>query len=140
VSESAGIIAGIHAGWRGLAKGVIENCCEQFGSLNNGELPLDTQAWIGPAIAAADYEIDSSTRDQLLASASVSIEHFSPTEPGHFLADLPAMARAKLVASGVAAERIFAQTSSTFTEGKYHSARRDGEASGRMATVAGILA
>ncbi|MCL2530221.1 MAG: polyphenol oxidase family protein [Coriobacteriia bacterium] len=139
VSESCGLIAGIHAGWRGVARGVIENCCAELATLNDGQMPLDTLAWIGPAIKAADYEVDATTREELLASASVSGEHFSPTKPGHFCADLPAMALAKLKAAGVAAERISVQPQSTFTETKYHSARRDGVTSGRMATVVGIL-
>ena len=135
VSESAQLIAGIHAGWRSLAKGVIENCCKQFALLAGGRVPEDTQAWIGPSIAAADYEVDALTRAELLASASVSKGHFSPTVPGHYLADLPAMARAKLLAAGVAADNISTEAASTFTESRYHSARRDGQASGRMATV-----
>jgi len=137
VSKSQGLIAGIHAGWRGIAKEVIENCCKQFILSCGGSMPGDTQAWIGPSIGSADYEVDGLTKSELLAGPQVLIDHFSPTSPGHFLADLPAIARAKLDAAGIPAERIFAQQGSTLLDARFHSARRDGEPSGRMATVTG---
>ena len=62
----------------------------------------------------------------------------SSTAPGHFLADLQAITKAKLNAAGVASERISSQGESTLTNERYHSARRDGESSGRMATVVGL--
>ena len=138
VSKKHMLIAGIHAGWRGLAKDVIENCCQAFAARFGGTMPEDVQGWIGPAIAARDYEVDSSTRQTLLASPQVSVEHFSPTRLGHFLADLRAMAVAKLTAMGLPSESIAICPGSTFADTRYHSARRDGEASGRMATVVGI--
>ena len=138
-SESRKQIAGIHAGWRGIAKEVIENCCDHFASHCGGSLPEDTLAWLGPAIGSDDYEIDSRTRSELLTSSHVIAEHFSPTSPGHFLTDLSAMAKSKLVAAGIPPESMFVQSGSTLSDMRYHSARRDGIASGRMATVLGIL-
>ena len=139
VSESCNLIAGIHAGWRSIAKRVIENCCTRFIDCCGGSMPEDAKVWIGPTIQAADFEIDEITRTQLLASPSVSAGHFSPTSPGHFLADLSAMAIAKFGASGVLEEDIEIQLGSTFSDLRFHSARRDKNASGRMATVVGIV-
>ena len=139
LSESCGCIVGIHAGWRGIAKGVIENSCERLMRECGGRMPEDIQAWFGPAIASRDYEIDESTRTQLCASPHVGMEHFTPTSPGHFLADLPAIARSKLEAYSIPSGRIITHVESTFGDTRYHSARRDGDKSGRMATVFGIF-
>ena len=131
-------ISVIHAGWRGIAAGVIEACCSSFISCCGGTLPEDTKAWIGPAIAGSDYEVADETRSLLLQSPSVRPEHFVPTTIGHCLADLPAMAQAKLEATGISADGIFMYPASTISDTQFHSARRDGEAAGRMATVVGI--
>jgi YfiH family protein len=138
-SKSSGRIAGIHAGWRGIARGVLEESCLCFTALCGERMPKDAEAWVGPAIQAKDYEIDDDTRRQLLESPFVRADHFFPTQPRHFLADLPAMARAKLEAAGIAAERINVHAKSTFSDSRYHSARRDEKRSGRMATVVGML-
>jgi len=132
-------IAVIHAGWRGMAAGVIEECCLGFISSCGEALPKDTRAWIGPAIAGSDYEITDEVRAQLLASPHVCPGHFVPTRKGHCLADLPAMAHAKLVAAGIRPNNIAQHPESTFRNVRYHSARRDGEKAGRMAIVVGIL-
>ncbi|MCL2807517.1 MAG: polyphenol oxidase family protein [Coriobacteriia bacterium] len=137
-SKSHVMIAGIHAGWRGIARGVIENCCLSFAKRCGGQMPADTQAWIGPAIKAADFEVSTSTRTELMNSPSVKSAHFSLTRPGHYLADLLAMSVAKLKASGIALDNITSWQGSTFSDLRCHSARRDGESSGRMATVIGL--
>jgi YfiH family protein len=138
-SESHGIIAGIHAGWRSIAGDIIKSCGVLLASQCCGNIPGDLMAWIGPSIAPEHYEIDDITRSKLLSSSSVHQGHFSPTSPGHYLADLPAMVTAQLNSLGVPDQDIFKQPGSTFTDRLYHSARRDGRASGRMATVIGIL-
>ena len=139
VSASHLIIAAIHAGWRGIASGIIENCCARFVALCHGSMPADIQVWIGPAIAACDYEIDDATRTALSGSAHVDETHFTPTRHGHYLADLSAMVHAKLEAVGVGSSKISCYPKSTFSHPQLHSARRDGDTSGRMATVVGFL-
>lgn len=138
-SQGQQLIAGIHAGWRGIASGVISNCCAEFIHASGG-LPPDTQVWIGPSIAAKDYEIDADTRRLLLKNPLLNTGQLSPARPGHYFADLRAMACTQLEAAGIKPEWISVQPVSTYAESRFHSARRDGDKSGRMATVIGILA
>ncbi|MDR3316267.1 MAG: polyphenol oxidase family protein [Coriobacteriales bacterium] len=131
------IAAVIHAGWRGLAAGIIEGTVERL--CHAGEIPPESiHAWIGPAIAREDYEVGDETRIALLERPAVGERHFTQARPGHWLADLPAMAESVLAAQGISPENILRFEGSTFTERHLHSARRDGAISGRMATVVGI--
>jgi len=131
------IAAVIHAGWRGLAAGIIEGTVERL--CHAGEIPPESiHAWIGPAIAREDYEVGDETRIALLERPAVGERHFTQARPGHWLADLPAMAESILAAQGISPENILRFEGSTFTERHLHSARRDGAISGRMATVVGI--
>jgi copper oxidase (laccase) domain-containing protein len=131
------IAAVIHAGWRGLAAGIIEGTAERLCRI--GEVPPENiHAWIGPAIAREDYEVGDETHTALLQRLAVSERHFTQTRPGHWLADLPAMAESILSAQGVSPENIQRFEGSTFADQHLHSARRDGALSGRMATVVGI--
>ncbi|MDR3053631.1 MAG: polyphenol oxidase family protein [Coriobacteriales bacterium] len=157
------VAAVIHAGWRGLAAGVIENTLDAL-ALHLGELPGDTLVWVGPAIQQAHYEIGPEVRHELLQSIGVSTAHFKElsgttphrsslaAEASHtctgqakgspatrkYLADLPAIATAKLLLKGIDAESIELYPHSTFSHTCLHSVRRDGTQAGRMATVVGI--
>ncbi len=73
-------IAAIHAGWRGLANGVIESC---IGRLRTP--PEKMLAWLGPGIGAASYEVGDEVRDAFPDLADTA---FAPTRPGHWTCDL----------------------------------------------------
>jgi len=119
-------VAAIHAGWRGLAAGVIERCIAALPAR-----PNDLKAWIGPRICAEHYEVDASVRT---AFEEVP-EAFSPTRPGHWLADLPAIAVKQLLATGI--ETVTDSAICTAEGTSFFSYRRDG-CTGRMATLAWI--
>ena len=80
-------VAAAHAGWRGLASGVLEETVQAM-----SVPPKKIIAWLGPAIGPRVYEVGEEVREAF----SRYPEAFMPTRPGHWLLDLYAVARAKL--------------------------------------------
>lgn len=120
-------IAAIHAGWRGLAAGVIERCIEQL------RAPRDTLlVWLGPAIGARSYEVGTEVRDAFLALSNDAADAFAPTRPGHWHCDLYALARQRLAALGV--ERVYGGACDTFADERFYSYRRQAR-TGRFASL-----
>lgn len=124
-------IAAIHAGWRGLAAGVIEACVRRLATPTSRLL-----AWLGPAIGAASYEVGDEVRAAFLAHARDAESAFTATRPGHWHCDLYALARRRLGALGVT--RIHGGGFDTFSDPRFYSYRRDGARSGRMASLVWI--
>ncbi len=124
-AEDATEIAAIHAGWRGLANGVIESC---IGRLRTP--PEKMLAWLGPGIGAASYEVGDEVRDAFPDLADTA---FAPTRPGHWTCDLYTVAHRRLLALGV--ERVYGGGFDTFADARFYSYRRDGVHSGRMASL-----
>jgi YfiH family protein len=113
--EAASVVAAAHAGWRGLAAGVLEATVDAMRA-PAGEL----HAWLGPAIGPRVYEVGEDVRAAIGEPASA----FQPTRPGHWLLDLYAVARARLQAKGV--RRIYGGGYCTYTEReRFFSYRRD---------------
>ncbi len=126
-------IAAIHAGWRGLATGVIDACVRRMATP-----PARLLAWLGPGIGAASYEVGVEVREALLRRDAAAEAAFSPTRLGHWRCDLYAMAHRRLSALGL--ERIFGGSCDTFADPRFYSYRRDGARSGRMASLIWIAA
>lgn len=126
-------VAVAHAGWRGLAAGVIE------ATLAAMHAPADALlAWLGPAAGPARYEVGAEVRAAFVERDARAGAAFSATRPGHWHADLYALARQRLAACGVPAERVSGGAWCTIGDAaRFHSHRRDGR-SGRMATLAWI--
>ena len=120
-------VAVIHAGWRGLAAGVIESCVCRLRTP-----PKKLLAWLGPAIGAASYEVGDEVRSALCASDDGAAEVFIATRPGHWLCDLYTLARRRLQALKI--RRIHGGGFDTFSDRRFYSHRRDGS-SGRMASL-----
>jgi YfiH family protein len=113
--EAASVVAAAHAGWRGLAAGVLEATVDAMRA-PAGEL----HAWLGPAIGPRVYEVGEDVRAAIGEPAAA----FQPTRPGHWLLDLYAVARARLQAKGV--RRIYGGGYCTYTEReRFFSYRRD---------------
>lgn len=127
--RSGSVVAAAHAGWRGLAKGVLEAA---LGAMRRA--PTELLVWLGPAIGPRVFEVGADVLDAQLAGDSGAAECFTAVSPGKWLADLYALARRRLLRAGVT--EIFGGGRCTFTETTvFHSYRRDGPvASGRMAT------
>lgn len=122
-------LAVLHAGWRGLAAGIIEAGIARFAAA-----PATLRAWIGPAICADCYEVGAEVRSALLAHAPALASVFAATRPGHFRLDLSAATRLLLARAGVSG--IYGGDHCTRHEAaRWYSHRRDGT-TGRMATLA----
>ncbi len=127
-SNDAHEVAAIHAGWRGLAAGVIESTLAQMQSS-----PACLHAWLGPAISQAAFEVGPEVRESMLAADPGCAECFQPGRDDRWQADLYALARRRLAAAGIIA--ISGGERCTFNDPSLHSHRRDGASSGRMATL-----
>ena len=129
VADAAGRAVGAaHAGWRGLAHGVIERMLDALGGA-----PGEMLAWLGPAIGAQVYEVGDEVRAAFLAHDPAAESAFRATRPGHWLLDLPAVARQRLAARGVT--RVFGGGFCTYSEPeRFFSFRRE-RATGRMAAL-----
>jgi len=130
LADDAGEVIGIaHAGWRGLAAGVIEATIDVM------RLPGErVLAWLGPAIGSAVYEVGEEVRAAFLDRDRGAAAAFAPARAGHWRLDLYAIARRRLAARGV--KRIYGGGFCTFSEAeRFFSYRRDGTASRMAAAV-----
>ncbi len=134
--ESGQGVAAIHAGWRGVAAGVIESGLAALRArLGSPADPLF--AAVGPAARGCCYEVDAPVREALErrhASELRSTGVLAPTRPGHYLLDLARLATRVLEREGIVRDRIgISQRSCTICHpARFASHRRDGAAAGRM--------
>ena len=129
-AEDGSEIAAAHAGWRGLADGMLE---ATVAAMNTP--PERLRAWLGPAAGPTRYEIGADVRDAFLAHDAAAATAFVATRPGHWTVDLYALARQRLAASGLAAGAVHGGNRCTLTEpSQFFSHRRD-RRSGRIATL-----
>ena len=127
-TQSGDRVGAAHAGWRGLAAGVIEAAVAALGS--SGETLL---AWLGPAIGPRHFEVGAEVREELLRADEAAEGAFTANSRGRYMADLYALARSRLRRVGV--ERIHGGGECTYSAAdKYFSHRRDG-LTGRQVTL-----
>jgi len=127
-SGDGGTIGAAHAGWRGLAAGVLENTVARM------DVPAaDIHAWLGPAIGGPSYEVGGEVRAAFVEGDAGAGSAFTPTRPGHWLCDLYVLARRRLEAAGV--RHVSGGGFDTFRDARLYSYRRDGAASGRFASL-----
>ncbi|HVI55089.1 MAG TPA: peptidoglycan editing factor PgeF [Luteibacter sp.] len=126
VSADGRTIGAAHAGWRGLAAGVLENTVTTMGAER-------IQAWLGPAIGARSYEVGEEVRAAFVDGDAGAAGAFAVTRPGHWHCDLYALARRRLAAAGVA--QVSGGGFDTLTDARLYSYRRDGANSGRFASL-----
>ena len=121
-------VGAAHAGWRGLAAGVLEATVAAMG-LPAGRL----MAWLGPAIGPRSFEVGEEVHAAFAERYPGDAVHFQAVAPGRWRADLYGLARARLERSGV--QSICGGGDDTFSDrGRYYSHRRDG-VTGRMAAL-----
>jgi YfiH family protein len=123
-------IGAAHAGWRGLADGVLEATVRAMRSD-----PGDLMAWLGPAAGPASYEIGAEVRDAFLRVDAEAEACFVATRAGHWRVDLYALATRRLRGVGVGA--IDGGGFDTIADPRFYSHRREAR-TGRMATLAWI--
>ena len=134
LAKSDGSALGVvHAGWRGLAAGVLEATLQQL-SARSPE-PGVWRAWIGPAISQAHFEVGSDVLDAFAAKDPQALKFFIP-QPSRkrWMADLPGLAHWRLDQSGV--HLVEHSGRCTYQQSdQFFSYRRDG-VTGRQVTVA----
>lgn len=123
-------VAVAHAGWRGLAGGVLE---ATVAAMNCD--PDDMLVWLGPAISNAQFEVGPEVYNTFVAIQPESAEAFdhSPYRLGHYMADLYRLARFRLEALGI--HQISGGHFCTACEARFYSYRRDNGKTGRMASM-----
>ena len=130
---SGRVVAAIHAGWRGLAGGVVERGAGALLAHQQGD--EDRVAVMGPYIGPCCYEVDARVIEALVARYGDLVEAASRfSRPGHVWLDLGGLVGAALHAAGFQTSRIGQMPDGcTSCHGdRYHSFRRDGERAGRM--------
>ena len=131
------VVGAAHAGWRGLAGGVLGETVAAMRARGAGEIT----AWLGPAIGPQAFEVGTDVLDSFVAGASSEAEAGQaraafvpyPGRPGKYLADMYLLARLFLAGDGVT--RVSGGTHCTFTErDSFYSYRRD-HVTGRQASL-----
>ena len=127
--DDAAVVAAAHAGWRGLAAGVLERTVERM-----GVTPRRVRAWLGPAIGPTAFEVGDEVRAAFVgADPGATAAFVAGGVPGKWLADLCALARRRLTLAGV--ERIDGGSVCTVADpAHFYSYRRDGT-TGRFAAL-----
>ena len=129
LADRSGSAVGIaHAGWRGLAAGVIEKAIERMALQ-----PQQLLAYLGPGIGPTAFEVGPDVRDAFLERDPQSNSAFAPHVPGKWLADLFCLARLQLSRAGVHAVHGGAWCTHTDAR-RFFSYRRD-RTTGRMAAL-----
>ncbi len=127
-SQNGAEIAAIHAGWRGLAQGIIQNTIRQM-QTSAGQLMV----WMGPAIGPDAYEVDQPVYERFVDQNPALASCFASARAGHWQMDIYAIARQILKQQGVT--QIYGGEHCTYTEKElFFSHRRDGT-TGRMASL-----
>lgn len=120
------VVGAAHAGWRGLANGVLEATVKAMDIV-----PDRLMAWLGPAIGPTAFEVGAEVREAFIQHDPSAATAFTPSAE-KYLADIYQLARQRLQASGIT--QISGGEFCTYTEReRFFSYRRDG-ATGRMAS------
>jgi YfiH family protein len=127
-TDTGDTVAAAHAGWRGMAAGVIGATVRAMAAQ-----PERVIAWLGPAIGPSHFEVGGEVREAFLSADPGAGDAFKANAGGKFLADLAMLARRQLRCLGV--NRIYGGGECTYAHAdRYFSHRRDG-VTGRQATL-----
>lgn len=123
-------VAAIHAGWRGLCNGIIENTINMFDSARN-----EIYVWLGPAISQKAFQVGEEVREQFVSYNQDAISAFKKDElhNGKYFADLFKLAEQRLHALGIT--NIFGGDHCTFTENENFFSYRKEKNTGRMLSL-----
>lgn len=129
ISNKAGTqVAAVHAGWRGLADGILEQAIRTFDCDHN-----DLLIWLGPAIGPDHFEVGHDVVSAFTDHASEAEQAFRQTDSTHFMADIYLLARQRLTAMGIT--NIYGGNCCTVCDAdRFFSYRRD-KVTGRMASL-----
>lgn len=122
-------VGAAHAGWRGLAGGVLEATVDAMGIA-----PAELLVWLGPSIGPRAFEVGSEVREAFMLEHAEAARAFVPSaNAGKYMADIYELARIRLAAKGVTA--AYGGDFCTFTDtGRFYSYRRSSR-TGRLASL-----
>jgi YfiH family protein len=121
------VIAAAHAGWRGLLAGIISQTLKKMNC-------RDVQIWLGPAIGPDNFEVGAEVFSAFVDENPAAVSAFRNIGAGKWLADIYQLARLNLATYGI--EKIYGGGLCTVADPlRYYSYRRDGAATGRMASL-----
>lgn len=124
------VFAAAHAGWRGLAAGIIENTISRL-----DVDPSDLLVWLGPAISQAAFEVGEEVKEAFLAADPGAGVCFERNDRGRWQADLYALARRRLEHAGVS--KIHGGGFCTYSDSdRFYSYRRNADC-GRLLSFVG---
>ncbi len=132
-ADAGRAVAAVHAGWRGLADGVIAAGLEALRAEAGGAARV--LAVVGPHIGACCYEVDEPVLAPLARRFGDALDAaLAPTRPGHARLDLARLALCELENGGVPAtlRGVLPHACTRCDAERYHSYRRDGAAAGRL--------
>lgn len=125
--DNGAVIAAAHAGWRGLQAGVIKQTLLAMRC-------RDVSIWLGPAIGPENFEVGDDVRDAFVADNAKATKAFKAQSPGKWLADIYHLAKLQLHELGIT--QIYGGGYCTVADQqRFYSYRRDGAATGRMASL-----
>lgn len=126
--REGGAVGVAHAGWRGLASGVLEATIAKM-----AVAPGRLMAYLGPGIGAEVYEVGEDVLEAFVRDDAASVQAFMPHTPGKYFADLTLLARQRLAKTGIMS--VHGGQFCTLSEHeRFYSYRRDGR-TGRMASL-----
>ncbi len=134
VATPQGSVAAVHAGWRGLAAGVIGEALSALAALTPDGI-TGASAVIGPRVGSGCYEVDAPVAEALARRFAGALDAaLVATRPGHWQLDLATLARVDLLRGGVGEARVaaLAGACTACDAERFHSYRRDGPRSGRL--------
>jgi hypothetical protein len=137
-SANGQVVGAAHAGWRGLANGVIASLIEAMQQVSPGACTGGLWAWLGPCIGFDQFEVGGEVVSALKANLATEA-HFKPSAAERWLADLPQIAarqiEVELAARGLPQIGIAEDTACTFSNpSSFYSYRREAK-TGRMAAL-----
>ncbi len=131
--------AAAHAGWRGLAAGVVEETVRRLADHLGAAATRDLVAAVGPSARSCCYEVGEEVADRLRPLPGGGRLLVRGKAPGKWNADLPALAAAALIAAGLSADRVEAVGPCTICSRSFHSFRREKSLTGRQLSFIYIL-
>lgn len=128
-NRKGSLVAAIHAGWKGLAKGIVRKSLKAL-----PEESANLISWIGPSIRQAHFEVGQDVYDAFCNKSSQATDCFQPrSQSGKYLCDLPGLLKLELTEMGVG--EVYDSGLCTYEdESRFYSYRRDGQ-TGRMASL-----
>jgi len=125
--EDGTAVAAVHAGWRGLLEGIVDNAVMKLAE------PGEIIAWLGPAIGPEHFEVGTEVKDAYVSQHGVMKQCFQRVDSEHYLADLYALARIVLLKCGV--KRIYGGEYCTYNQADQFFSYRREPITGRMASL-----